>query len=352
MHPTGSRFASAAATACALFTASPLLAQGADDCFSAQPLKGYGTFAFDNNGATTDGAADALCNFFSNQQIYNDLWFCFTATESTLLEVSTCAQTGLDTKIAIYAGCDCGGPVIACSDDNCSLQTKVSVGVEAGQSYLIRLGAYGAANFGAGTITLAPFAFLADITDPATGVRYVAFDGTTWTASEALAQALGGHLVSIGDQAEQDFVAANFGQLGGTDRRLWIGFTDRKSEGLWTWSDGTPAKYTNWNGGEPNNANAVEHFAEMLGSSGRWNDLNDAGAGFAHLAVVELSGDGGGGGSPCPADLDLDGNVGASDLATMLAVWGSSAAYADVNDDGNVNAQDVAILLGAWGPCP
>ncbi len=286
MRSTSNRLVRAAAAAPTFLVALSALAQGADDCLSAQPLKGYGTYAFDTSAATTDGLSDGLCDFFGNQQIFNDVWFCYTAS------------------------------------------------------------------FGSGTITVAPFAFLGDFTDPATGVRYVATPGTTWTASEALAQSLGGHLVSIGDQAEQDFVFANFGQLGGVDRRIWIGFTDRKSEGLWAWSDGSPAKYTNWNGGEPNNAGAVEHYAEMLGSSGRWNDLNDAGAGFPHLAVIEL-GEGGGGGEPqCPADLDLDGNVGASDLATMLGAWGSSAAYADINADGNVNAQDVAILLGAWGPCP
>ncbi|MFM1823242.1 MAG: hypothetical protein RI967_1508 [Planctomycetota bacterium] len=352
MRSTSIRLARAALPASALLIASPLLAQGADDCLAAEPIKGYGTFAFDTTAATTDGLPDGLCTFFGNQQIYNDVWFCFTPSEAGIVEVSTCAQTTLDTKIAIYAGCTCDAPVLACSDDNCSLQTTVSAGVSAGESYLIRVGGYGATNFGSGTITIAPFAFLGDFTDSATGIRYVAVPGTTWTASEAFAQSLGGHLVSIGDQAEQDFVFANFGQLGGVDRRLWIGFTDRKSEGLWAWSDGSSAKYTNWNGGEPNNSGSVEHYAEMLGSSGLWNDLNDAGAGYAHLAVIELGEGGGGGGDKCPADLDLDGNVGASDLATMLGAWGSSAAYADVNGDGNVNAQDVAILLGAWGPCP
>jgi hypothetical protein len=43
-----------------------------------------------------------------------------------VVEVSSCAQTTLDSKIAIYGGADCSAPVIACSDDNCSLQTKVS----------------------------------------------------------------------------------------------------------------------------------------------------------------------------------------------------------------------------------
>ncbi|MBI1302850.1 MAG: hypothetical protein GC172_03555 [Phycisphaera sp.] len=327
---------------------SSALAQGADDCASAEPLKSYGTYAFDTNGATTDGAADVLCNFFSNQNIFNDVWFRFTAPETFVVEVSTCAQTTLDSKIAIYGGADCSAPVIACSDDNCSLQTRVSFTATAGETYLVRLGAFGATGFGSGTITIGALPLLGDITDPSTGIRYVAVAGTTWTASEALAVALGGHLVSINDQAEQDFVHGNFGNLGGVDRRIWIGFNDLASEGSWEWTDGSPAKYTNWNGGEPNNSGGVEHYAELLGSNGRWNDINNAGGGFPHLAVVELGS--GGGGNPCPADLDLDGVVSASDLATLLNLWDGAAG--DLNGDGTVNAQDLAIMLNSWGDCP
>jgi hypothetical protein len=326
------------------------LAQGADSCSSAQRVKGYGVHAFDSSTATTDGLPDGLCNFFSNQQIFNDVWFAFTAPETFVVEISTCAQTSLDSKIAIYQGLDCAAPVIACSDDNCSLQTKVTLAMTAGQSYLIRLGGYGATDFGTGTLTIAPIALLADLTNKVTGIRYAAVAGTTWSASESLANALGGHLVSINDAEEQDFVAANFGNLGGVDRRLWIGYTDRDSEGFFQWSDGTTSKYSNWNGGEPNNSGNVEDYAEMLGSNGRWNDLNDAGAGFAHIAVMELPTVGGP--DPCPADFDGDGFVTAADLSGLLANWGDASAGVDINGDGFVDAADLSLLLAAWGACP
>ena len=347
MKRSTSVFLRFAAVTAALSSCAFAAAQGANDCASAQSTKGYGTYPFSNVGSTTDGLADVLCTFFGNQQIFNDVWFTFTAPESTIVDVSTCAQSTLDTKIAIYGGTDCASPVIACSDDNCSLQTKVSFSATAGQSYLIRMGAYGATNFGSGTMTIGPIAFLHEATDKSTGIRYVSLIGTTWTSSEALAVSLGGHLASINDQAEQDFVLSNFGNIAGVDRRLWIGFTDFGSEGAFYWSDGSSAKYTNWNPGEPNNSGAVEHYAEMLGSNGKWNDLNDAGAGYVHVAVIELPG---GGSTPCPADLDLDGNVGAADLATMLAYWGTDLA--DVTGDGTVDAADITILLSAWGVCP
>ncbi|XP_078571595.1 uncharacterized protein LOC144859179 [Branchiostoma floridae x Branchiostoma japonicum] len=38
----------------------------------------------------------------------------------------------------------------------------------------------------------------------------------------------------------------------------WIGLTDRQSEGIWRWTDGTPLYYRNWAEGEPTNGNAVD----------------------------------------------------------------------------------------------
>lgn len=327
------------------------LGQGADFCGNAEPISGYGTYAFSNVGATTDGAADALCNFFGNQTIANDVWFVYTASESGIVEVSTCGGTTLDTKLAVYGGSDCAAPVLACSDDDCGgglLQSKVILSMTAGQPYLVRVGSYSATSTGSGSLTVGPASFLGDVTDKSTGVRYVAVTATTWSAAEAFAGSLGAHLVSIGSQSEQDFVHGNFGNLGGVDRRIWIGFSDQSVEGSFEWSDGTPAKYTNWNGGEPNNSGGVEDYAEMLGSNGRWNDLNNAGSGFPHIAVIELPG--GGSGSPCPADLTGDGIVEASDLSVLLVSWGGAGG--DLDGNGITDAADIAGLLLAWGACP
>lgn len=56
------------------------------------------------------------------------------------------------------------------------------------------------------------------------------------------------------------------------------------------------------------------------------------------------------GGAPCAADLDGSGDVGASDLATLLAAWGTAAA--DLGGDGLTDAADLASLLASWGACP
>jgi hypothetical protein len=52
----------------------------------------------------------------------------------------------------------------------------------------------------------------------------------------------------------------------------------------------------------------------------------------------------------CP-DLNGDCNVDGSDLAALLAAWGSDNADADFNDDGTVDGPDLAELLGGWGSC-
>jgi hypothetical protein len=51
-------------------------------------------------------------------------------------------------------------------------------------------------------------------------------------------------------------------------------------------------------------------------------------------------------------DLDGDGDVGPSDLAALLAQWGSDPnGPPDFNDDNTIDAADLAELLAAWGGC-
>lgn len=328
-----------------------------DDCLSPEPIAGFGAFPFSTVDATTDGEPSPSCLFFGQSQIYRDVWYRWTAESSTLVRIDLCDAT-YDTKVAVYAdapkgGCPDPASIVACNDDSCGLRSVVNFGAEAGVSYTIRVGSFGSPAsgglVGSGTMLIAS-GFLADETDPKTGNRYALAPATTWTAAEALAQSVGGHLASIGSQAENDFILATFGAFGGVDRRLWIGFTDRDAEGQWAWSDGSEAAFTNWNDGEPNNSGGVEHYAEMLGSNGRWNDIADSGSGFPHLAVIRLGGGGPGPGA-CAADLDGDRFVGGSDLGIMLASWGVGTE-ADLDGDGFVGGSDLGILLGSWGVCP
>ncbi len=54
-------------------------------------------------------------------------------------------------------------------------------------------------------------------------------------------------------------------------------------------------------------------------------------------------------GSSCVGDFDGNSTVDATDLATLIAAWGTPAA--DLNGDGTTDAGDLAVLIAAWGPC-
>jgi hypothetical protein len=128
-----------------------------DACADALPIFA-GATPFTTVGATTDGPAHAACNYFSNSQVGQDVWFRYQATCSGTVTVSTCGTASFDTKIAVYRQAGCGGldaRIEACVDDTagCGLTSTASVDAIAGEHYLIRLGGY-AGGQGTGTLTI------------------------------------------------------------------------------------------------------------------------------------------------------------------------------------------------------
>lgn len=88
-----------------------------------------------------------------------------------------------------------------------------------------------------------------------------------------------------------------------------------------------------------------------LPSDPLWLVFNDGRSTAEHNeAIAWVEANLAGGGAPCAGDLDGNGDVGASDLATLLAAWGTSGA--DLGGDGVTDAADLAALLAAWGACP
>ena len=127
----------------------------------------------------------------------------------------------------------------------------------------------------------------------------------TWTDANALAISLGGTLVIITNQSEQNFLDQTFlGSVGSAqaNNAYWIGLNDIGSKGTYHWTSGAPVNYTNWNVGEPNNAHAGiqistgEDYAALnwhylngygLNTYGTWNDLGNNGCNNASCSNAQ-----------------------------------------------------------------
>jgi len=138
---------------------------------------------------------------------------------------------------------------------------------------------------------------------------YVIVQGPTWEEAEANAVKLGGHLVTINDAAENEWLATSFKDVGrsplsknapnqipGSGFSLWIGATDKQSEGKWLDATGKPLTYTNWvPNQEPNNVTWYDSSGEDFGalSGSMWNDFGtnppNSDQAFAGIAEIKLA---------------------------------------------------------------
>ena len=145
--------------------------------------------------------------------------------------------------------------------------------------------------------------------NPANGHLYgLTTTRENWTAAEAEAVRLGGHLASITSQAEQDFLVTNFVDDPNPQRPYWIGMWDTNlsmghdvSSRSFQWTDGESVSYTNWawNGAdfEPNNHTLNEWYCAFnfhygVGQSnikGTWNDTTDIASVLGpYYGIVEI----------------------------------------------------------------
>ena len=125
------------------------------------------------------------------------------------------------------------------------------------------------------------------ITNPSNGHVYKAINCGWWQDCETAAVAEDAHLVTINDQAEQNWLTQTFG----TSQNYWIGFTDEGQEGNWFWIRGEEVTYTNWAPGQPNNNYTCgENWAVMnwnADPSGSWNDLGTCTTEYSGWAIIE-----------------------------------------------------------------
>lgn len=123
------------------------------------------------------------------------------------------------------------------------------------------------------------------ISNPANGHIYYLLTSDKWAASETEAQALGGHLVTINNSAENAWVFSTFSNFGGVTRDLWTGLSDAANEGTFVWANNEPLLFTNWEPGNPDNGGIGEDYVHIYGGgtpphlpgwvAGEWNDIFD-----------------------------------------------------------------------------
>lgn len=117
------------------------------------------------------------------------------------------------------------------------------------------------------------------------GHTYLLLSRQNWTSAEAEAVANGGHLVTINDAAENDYIVHTFITFDHPNDPLWIGLTDAANEGTFVWASGEPVTYTRWEPREPNDDGSNEdygainwHFASLRGKDPTtWNDTPNGG---------------------------------------------------------------------------
>lgn len=103
-------------------------------------------------------------------------------------------------------------------------------------------------------------------------------ESMTWESAKLFCEKKGGHLVTISDEKENEFVNGMRCRNLSTDyqQSIWLGGSDTANEGTWSWITGEPFTYSNWEPNEPNGGTS-QNYLQMY-SSGNWDDVqNEAG---------------------------------------------------------------------------
>uniref|UniRef100_A0AAZ3NZ99 C-type lectin domain-containing protein n=1 Tax=Oncorhynchus tshawytscha TaxID=74940 RepID=A0AAZ3NZ99_ONCTS len=87
---------------------------------------------------------------------------------------------------------------------------------------------------------------------------YISTEVNTWDYARQDCLNRGADLVIVNSEDEQVFLTT-------FDRWIWIGLTDRGTQGTWKWVDGTPLTKAFWWWSEPDSATGEKDCAMMYG---------------------------------------------------------------------------------------
>lgn len=329
-----------------------------DDCDAPIAISGYGSFAFNTGGATTDGPTEtAACNFFGDPEMDNDIWFRWTACAAGTVTFGTCGSANYDSEIALY-GATCPtapGSVLACNDDasGCSGNTsRITYNVTSGATYLIRIGGYNGAT-GSGSLVISGPACPppAPPNNDCAGRSGVGVGATPFTTVNATTDgpAHTGCLAFGNDQVTNDVWFNHPSQCPGSIRIDVCDATyDTK---LAVYDD---AGCTNLD------ARLMACNDDACGTSGLRSQVRIPSR-IGRSYTIRIGGYNGATGTGnlsityCPGDFDASGTVDVPDIFAFLSGWFAQDVRADIDGVPGVAVPDIFTFLSIWfagsGPC-
>jgi hypothetical protein len=130
------------------------------------------------------------------------------------------------------------------------------------------------------------------ITNPDNQHQYFLTSDISWQEAQNLAEKMGGNLVTINDEKENQWLIETF--IKPDTNFLWIGINDQENEGKFIWVSGEKSNYYHWAEGEPNNnpAQGGEDFGVLNGHANPFNrpvgTWSDAPFNAKLKAIVEI----------------------------------------------------------------
>lgn len=137
-----------------LLTSAALCTAGAfaqnDECTTALTIGANTPTPFDTLSATLSATPWACAGSTSP-----DIWFVFTAAQTAIHRFETCGSS-YDTALQLFSGTCAALTSVGCNDDACGLSSRVELQLNAGDVRYIRVGGFGAAASGFGTLQVVP----------------------------------------------------------------------------------------------------------------------------------------------------------------------------------------------------
>lgn len=99
------------------------------------------------------------------------------------------------------------------------------------------------------------------VAEPTLTWSQAAIDCSLWSAGR-------GHLAAMTSATEDEFLSTL------VTSTSWLGASDAKSEDQWVWLSGETWLYQNFQSGQPQNAEGVEHCLAKQAPPGQWDDVS------------------------------------------------------------------------------